>query len=1177
MGIRGLTAFLKQGSLSSISDHVDMSENAANPCVKYGSADATRAPRNHLIIIDGNAFSHWFCLECLGTAPSLNTNYNILKHHVTSWIHKCSRSKVDLIFIFDGATEPDKLQCRLDRLCKQSAHMNFALSQNPIRRSTNVALTSEVTPVSECQLSSSSSSSSSVKLQSTPPLLAISCIISAIADMKLHKPSVRAFYAKGEADKTIARVAVALKATAIMSNDSDMLIYDTASVGFIPFWAFGFADDGSLNAFVIRRRKVASLMGIKEDSLPFLAAIVGNDFTSAETCYNIHRMLFEGSSCKTDKAKCKLEEILKLDNLDLSPSDIDNSSEIGVGKRRKTCPDPKVKRSDSNLSSSERLKSRRRANKLEEQHKRKVNHLQRSTSEVPLPPESQSDNQLDEGECCVSTALPHPESVTELRSSLEKARCPYGESGIRTVRAAAAFLKKVERHCNLPDVSMKATSASVTAALLCITEAEVMSVMSLIGSISHDTGDSLDRRTKHADLILSIMATFEDSLQRYRLSSTALTPAATATAPADQRESVSMTSSAVVTPPALNLDVSLPVLHDADYIPELRCCFRCYCCSPRCLKIYGESLSDLLTPTALVSRLSTTALSNSPSSQTTSQPSIDLNSISRHSIPSKRDSIGRGIFPLSPDMDQVLRYKMYIGRTPCSLTSSVSMTNARTSVHLQLLSSDSSSSSSSSSGSSGGSDSAVDGIDPIGRACDTDTDYMLLQPLRQKIYAELFCRPSTPSSSSFSSVVVDNVMIEEIFKKNASPYLERRYVRIGPRPSDLKPVPTVTATVTGSSQTDIHSLSGVRPADKRSTLMETAASLVIKQSTVKLFELLHSKSSPLCTLSSVLVEEFASRCTKERVENQYFIMLLTAGLYVSISSTHFSSPGAKKKAIMGTMDSARTAVFISAAAFLISCTYALILSVTDTDTDTDAAVISATTSDTGVSHHDAQCSGEKVEVIYEGLKQHEHDRLDTENPEASKYDMNQADGLDLPLINTWTRLQLCLQHTNYSMEVAARKISIISSLNEKLIQQQEHEEHVQHHGCPAELQSDQLQHDQVNSVYAKTPSASERESKFLELAAGGDLGLLDSTLFFSARLQLEQIVFSSSIACIDTFLNGQMTHAKMDASAILSAAAKNVLLSISANRKRLPQNQIDTAVALLEAAIGTTLCFGNSY
>ena len=101
----------------------------------------------------------------------------------------------------------------------------------------------------------------------------------------------------------------------------------------------------------------------------------------------------------------------------------------------------------------------------------------------------------------------------------------------------------------------------------------------------------------------------------------------------------------------------------------------------------------------------------------------------------------------------------------------------------------------------------------------------------------------------------------------------------------------------------------------------------------------------------------------------------------------------------------------------------------------------------------------------------------------------------------------------------------------------------------------------------------------MELAAGGDLGLLDSTLFFSARLQLEQIVFSSSIACIDTFLNGQMTHAKMDASAILSAAAKNVLLSISisANRKRLPQNQIDSAVALLEAAIGTTLCFGNSY
>jgi hypothetical protein len=198
MGIRGLTAFLKQGSLSSISDHVDLSAVTNSPADQNNATDSA-APSHHIVVIDGNAFSHWFCLECLGTAPSLNTDYKLLKRRVISWIKKCYDTKVECLFVFDGSTEPNKLQCRLDRLCKQSSNINTTLSQQLFSDRSNVTHHDQDLFYN----------TNSIKLQSTPPLLAISCIIGAIRDSKGTRS--RAFFADGEADKIIVEVAVTLR------------------------------------------------------------------------------------------------------------------------------------------------------------------------------------------------------------------------------------------------------------------------------------------------------------------------------------------------------------------------------------------------------------------------------------------------------------------------------------------------------------------------------------------------------------------------------------------------------------------------------------------------------------------------------------------------------------------------------------------------------------------------------------------------------------------------------------------------------------------------------------------------------------------------------------------------------------------------------------------------------
>lgn len=990
MGIRGLTAFLKLGSISSISDHVDLSSGHAVPSTENPTADCSRPSLRHIIVVDGNAFSHWFCLECFGTAPSLNTNYALLKRYVASWIMRCHATMVDCVFVFDGATDHDKLPCRFDRLCKQSANIDFALSKMPLRIQ-SMAVDSDSHPAA--------------RIQSTPPLLAISCIINAIGT--LQSTQTRSFYAKGEADKTIVEVAVALNATAIMSNDSDMLVYDTANVGFIPFWGFGFADDGSLNAFIIRRRKLSKLLGIAESSLPMLAALVGNDFTSAETCYHMHKILFEGSMAPKDRtanrARCG-------SNISLNKSDPLSTvigledTELCEEKKQGTLSKPKMRRGDSALSSSDRMKSRRRANKVEEESKRKANHSKCIESLLCAPAVQirQSDSDLSSS------------GSQEISSSLGVQACwTYGESGVKTVKAAAACLRKIEAACRAgsgagsgTDVGeCVLTSVRVTAHLLGLSEDEVLSRLAAEGQGNGEgEGGPASNRTpeaspkalnKASSLCSAFYLALEDSIDRYRISK----------ASTDSRP--------------------VPDKHTHQKVSQsaLRCCFRCCSCNPPCDKLLSGALAELL-------------LQPSQSSTPVLPPLLTSTSAKNGDTSVLCVSLGFDV-KLSPDMDQVLSSSMFIGRTPCSLyCRQVNPCPGQVGPAL--------SSSGHREGDQQRAGSAIG--DTIGRLAlepHYAGDYVLLQPLRLRIYSTLFRDELSVSQPLDGS---ERLFIHEIFKKNDSPNLERRVVQL-----------SCMAAETAALQTRIHLDTTARVAQSApgDSLMESTAFLVLGVSAPPMLTFFFSTCS-LEQLSSLHRRPWF-------VRNQFFFTLATAHLYLNISRSRIDSDCGNNDNDNSAVEalSTWTSCLIGAAAYLISSTLTLMRAESELHFSSSSGISPSsvlTQSDTGRGLMDVQEDG-----IAPTLSQ-----------EAD------SDGLTLSEINTWTRLQLCLQHVNFSIEVAARDqgrtMSKSAFLGRKLGQK----------------------------IQVIEPMGEPAADGVLQLLLGADVGQLDPVLFFRVSSQLQE-------------------------------------------------------------------------
>jgi len=968
MGIRGLTAFLKQGSLSSISDHVDL------------SVQINQTGEYHIIVIDGNAFSHWFCMECLGIAPSLNTNYGLLRRQVITWIRKCHATKVECVFVFDGSTEPDKLQCRLDRLCKQSANINFTLSQQLFI--SKAKLPSDHLHES-CDISSekdynkdtkNSCSSSKVDIRSTPPLLAISCIINAIKDCT--GTGAKAFYADGEADKTIVEVSTALKATAIMSNDSDMLIYDTGSVGFIPFWAFGFANDGSLNAFIIRRRKVANLMGISEESLPLLAALVGNDFTSAETCYQMHKILFEGRTNirKLNKnIPCSKSEVpLSLDDLDLT-----DSRKIAEGKRRRISAfngKPK-KRSDS-MSSSVRMKERRRTNRSEEESKRKANYVECNNKEVPLSSSYGNTASFGDSSCLFLK----DESISELQSSAGSFRS-YGESGIKTVKAAAEFLKKVE-------VGGSISVKCVTACLLDIPEEEVLDCISKKNDI-----ESLEKQNGIEFLCTSFFTSFQDSIERYQLSI----------------PRVSLFHIEGLQPKVNSIEIPTiaPTISALNGGSALRCCYRCCLCSPCCSEIYKSSLNGLLTAPQITENTSTTF----PLSHL--DPSTTLR--------------------LSPDMEQVIRYRMFIGRTPCQLRTHLSFDFPKDLIPKIGPPIDDDNESIS--------DTSESKNSPF---LNYDSDYVYLQSLRRKLYGYLFNEDHDRENRNEAvGVESENMTITEIFKKNNSPFLDQRTIIVSNCNDEQElGITTVSSNLSAKNQYNL-----------RTILMNDVNLLTLGANSLKVSQFIKD---------SYGIRKIENSSLPDKLGNQLTAVLIATGLFIRISNSELSMVESNETSIEKLNSSQEhssrnrrsealrkgyiQSLMLDALAFAISCTVTLVK---------DTSLPSTVESEIHTDNKELECENRK-------------DRIANDN-------------ISLTFINVWTRLQLCVQHLNFSIEVAARNLLTPT----RLTSQRKHQPN------------------------GEDDSQSEKRA-FFGFVLGFDVGLLDIIIFSTVRSELKEAVGKSN-------------------------------------------------------------------
>ena len=1002
MGVRGLTAFLKQGSLSSISDHVDFSVPAEMHLHDDRQHDPGHPYDRRLLIVDGNAFSHWFTLECFGTAPSVNTNYRQLKSLVVSWIMKCYATQVDCIFVFDGATEPDKLQCRLDRLCRQSANMDAALSQEPLEAVQNA--TDQENEAStrahdvECNGTGIPTlfqkNSGNIKVQSTPPLLAISCIINAI--VSLQSTETRAFYARGEADKTIVEVAVALQATAIMSNDSDMIIYNSSDVGFIPFWGFGFADDGSLNAFIIKRKKVSNLMGISEINLPILAALVGNDFTSAENCYHIHKILFEGSKQCLGEARraAKSQHPLSVDSISLSQSDFTlGEMEVTIQGSQRVQHKTRTKRSDSSLSSSERTKLRRRANRAEEGNKRKEN--QSKCANFPLQTVENGMQTSDD----IQPLDIVDDTVIELHSGVSKdASWSYGESGLKTVKAAALFLKKAECTKKSLTGNCALSALEVTSLLIGITEKEVLLCIAENKKVRGESKSSKNVEmtckggNKVEVLCASFYAAIEDSIARYKVFCAV-----------DIRKNDSTKYSVA----SRGCDSAL------------RCCYRCQGCLPPCRQIYSRSLAGLLA----------------------SSPSLKIDGL----VPCcDGDVIGNAIdrpdylslrLQFSPDMDQVLKYGMFVGRTPCSLLTDLCTTSADNINQVSTL------------------------PHVVGRGCvdndgddeidtitiktsspsSTNVDYKRLQLLRKRLYSEIF---RTNSSGDLHNAQI-RCSISEIFKKNRSRHLEKWEVLVPSTDLDM------IGTEKMISLAHHEKLSLSTPC--KESFLHSLIRLVLPCGTTPL---LHRIVTTTYTFDKWGYSGSESG-SLGRIKNQLFFMALTAHLFLRTATSFEGSQGRIVKERSSNLQSS----ILSAVAFLVSSVTSLILS--------EEQYLCQPLQQT--------VKGFKVVVAAPSEQSSKRIQEDFISDE-----LFHKETLTLPFINLWTSFQLCLQHVNFSVEVAAYVLP-----------------QLQH--AVAEIQNDTTHVDVVEDDVSCIKSV-------LQTVLGGDPGLLDPILFHRARVQLKPYI-----------------------------------------------------------------------
>jgi hypothetical protein len=205
---------------------------------------------------------------------------------------KFHKTNVQLVFIFDGIINDDKLYNKIKRYSNQVEELHQKLVY--INKNTF-----EKIP----------------KFYNTLPLFMIECIIEVC-----HGCNVQIFFAKNEADQVLSLFARSINAIAILSNDTDFLIYNMGdNVGLILSNGYGFADDGSLHAYIIRRNKLALINGLSPDNLHYIPALVGNDISNKAQLREIQTFLRGRAETNNNKPRCnkKKKKKIKTNNNDM--------------------------------------------------------------------------------------------------------------------------------------------------------------------------------------------------------------------------------------------------------------------------------------------------------------------------------------------------------------------------------------------------------------------------------------------------------------------------------------------------------------------------------------------------------------------------------------------------------------------------------------------------------------------------------------------------------------------------------------------------------------------------------------------------------------------------------------------------------------------------------------------
>ena len=289
MGVRGLDSFLKH-AFTSYGDRVSL-----NGCT---------------VVVDGSSWVYYLLSKLDRSMTSYGMDYGALRALALEYAGNFHCTETSCVYVFDGPRrDAAKMSTKLDRMLRACRDANRVVD--------------------------TAGQSGSVL-----PLHAMRCVIQALQTFGACQDSVPSLtlcavhISSGEADMDIARIAASMGACAIVSNDTDFLIYQYPmtgqasgplslapglvspdSVGF--FTTTDIKPDADISnteavnasgkcvayAFRFCSHKVARSLRLCVRDLPVLATLMGNDYTPPGMLANIHAGLKKSTTETSTGAK----------------------------------------------------------------------------------------------------------------------------------------------------------------------------------------------------------------------------------------------------------------------------------------------------------------------------------------------------------------------------------------------------------------------------------------------------------------------------------------------------------------------------------------------------------------------------------------------------------------------------------------------------------------------------------------------------------------------------------------------------------------------------------------------------------------------------------------------------------------------------------------------------------